>query len=216
MSKEGYMSKVDKVSGGQQGKALSLSFDQLNQGEQSVLEALRASGGRMKISAIVKALGWDKPSKVKGNSKVRNSMRRLVREGFVIHNSKVGDGTYVAADIGPVRANPQPVDTSEISRRAMAEGRKSDCTMYNACLDQAIDGKWEGFSCGSCRAYSEPDVFQKEQNQLGLRMVQVAADLVAKHGKVNRTRGVKPGADAKRRLKVVQTVSLSEALASAD
>jgi hypothetical protein len=215
MSNEGYMSKVDKVSGGQRGKALSLSFDQLNSGEQSILQTLRGSGGKMKISAIVKALGWDKPCKVKGNSRVRNSLRRLVREGFVIHNSKVGDGTYMSADIGPVTANPQPVDTSEVSYRAMAEGRKSDCAMYNACLDQAIDGKWEGFSCGSCKAFAAPDEFQKEQNHLGLRAVQTAADLVAKHGKVNRIRGVKPGADAKR-LKVVQTVSLSEVLAMND
>jgi len=202
---------------GQMGKALSLSFDQLNPGERSILEALRGSGERIKISVIVELLGWDKPCKVKGNSKVRNSLRRLVREGFVIHNTKIGDGTYMAADIGPVTANPQPVDTSEVSHRVMAEGRKSDCAMYNACLDQAIDGKWDGFSCKSCKAFTAPDEFQKEQNHLGLRAVQTAADLVAKHGKVNRVRGVKPGAEAKRRvLRIVETVSLSEALAMAD
>ena len=76
-----------------------------------------------------------------------------------------------------------------------------------------INGKWAGFSCGSCKAYAEPDEFQKEQNRLGLRAVQTAADLVAKHGKVNRIRGVKPGADAKRS---TEMVSLSEILAMTD
>jgi hypothetical protein len=214
------MSKVEssgKTSSGQQGKALDLTFDQLNAGEQSVMATLRNSGSKMKISAIVCALGWDQPCKVKGNSRVRNALRRLVRSGFALHNAQIGDGTYMASDIGPVSANPQPIDQDNTTVRAMVASRKADCVMYNACLDQAISGNWVGFSCTSCRAYAQPDEFQKEQNHLGLRAVQVAADLVAKHGKVNRVRGVKPGADAKRRmLKVVETVSLSEVLAMAD
>lgn len=214
------MSKVEstgKASSGQQGKALSLTFEQLNSNEKSVLTVLQAAGEKRKISSVVRSLGWDEPCKVKGNSKVRNALRRLVRSGLVMHNKQIGDGTYMASDIGPVSANPQPIDADRITMRAMAAGRKSDCVMYNACLDQAIDGKWAGFSCGSCKAYSQPDEFQKEQNHLGLRAVQTAADLVARHGKVNRVRGVKPGADAKRTsLKIVETVSLSEALALAD
>lgn len=213
------MSKVEsigKTSSGQQGKALSLTFEQLNDNEKSVLTTLRNAGEKRKISSVVRALGWDEPCKVKGNSKVRNALRRLVRSGLVMHNKQIGDGTYMAADLGPVSANPQPIDADNVTMRAMVDGRKSDCTMYNACLDQAINGNWVGFSCDSCKAYCQPDEFQKEQNHLGLRAVQVAADLVAKHGKVNRIRGVKPGADAKRRLKVVDTVSLSEALSMVD
>ena len=216
------MESTGKVLSGQQGKALNIAPDQLNPNEKYVLDALRDDGGKMEISSIVNALGWDIPqvpfslnySKVKGNSRVRNALRRLVREGLVMHNTQIGDGTYMASDIGPVLANPQPVDIDRVTMRAMVEGRKSDCAMYNACLDQAISGNWAGFSCTSCKAYCQPDEFQKEQNILGLRAVQVAADLVAKHGKVNRIRGVKPGADAKRTY--ADTVSLSEALAAAD
>lgn len=205
------------VNSGQQGKALDIEVDQLNDNEKVVLATLRASGDRMKIRQIVEATGWDKPDKVKGNSKVRNAMRRLVRAGFALHNTAVGDGTYVASDIGPVSANPLPILKDELSPnlRFAAKQKRPDCSFYNACLDQAISGKWAGFSCGSCKAYAEPDEFQKEQNRLGLRAVQTAADLVAKHGKVNRIRGVKPGADAKR-TKITETVSLSEVLAMND
>jgi len=217
---------------GQRGKPLDLEFSQLNKDEQAVLQTLRQSGDRMKIISIMEALEWDIPvvpfspeyCKVKGYSRVRNAVRRLVRSGMIMHSSAIGDGTYMVPDIVPVAtiapvkllpvANPLPVDIDSITKRAMAAGRKSDCAFYNACLDQAISNKWDGFSCHGCRAYAEPDEFQKEQNILGLRAVQTAADLVAKHGKVNRIRGVKPGADAKRNSG--EMVSLSEVMAMTD
>lgn len=192
---------------GQQGKPLDLEFDQLNLDEQAVLTTLRHGGDKMKIRAIVEANGWDQIDKAKGNSKVRNALRRLVRSGLVMHNTAIGDGTYVASDIGSVSANPIQVHKDDLSPNIAyaSKQKRSDCSFYNACLDQAINGKWAGFSCESCRAYSEPDEFQKEQNILGLRAVQVAADLVSKHGKVNRIRGVKPGAESKRRM--LKTIS---------
>jgi hypothetical protein len=97
--------------------------------------------------------------------------------------------------------------------------KKTDCSFYNACLDQAISGKWAGFACTSCNAYAEADPFQKEMDQLGLACINRAADLVEKYGKVHRIRGVKPGADAKRTRSlpvIVETVSLGEVLANAE
>ena len=83
----------------------------------------------MKISAIVRTLGWDEPCKVKGNSMVRNALRRLVRSGLIIHNTQIGDGTYIASDIGPVSANPQPIDQDNTTVRAMVASMKNDCVM---------------------------------------------------------------------------------------
>jgi len=231
------MDKAEKVSfvSGQRAKSCGLTFDRLNKGELAVLRCLRRFGAKMKIRQIVENNGWDKPCKVKGNSKVRNALRRLVREKMVLHDKEIGDGTYflpededgsvdiepVINDIKPVSikkdlnlCSPHPITGNEIVEVV----KRSDCTFYNACLDQAISGKWAGFACTSCNAYSEPDAFQKTQNHLGLRAVQTAAELVEKHGKVNRIRGVKPGADAKRRIRlaVVETVSLSEALEVTD
>jgi hypothetical protein len=225
MSNEAYMDKAEVVIGtGQCGKALNLTFDQLNVNEQTVLSCLRGAGERMKIGQIVIDNGWDKPSKTKGNSMVRNAMRRLVRSGMVLHNSKIGDGTYVAADLvsGSMR-NPKSLTVVQVSKLhadpKLTDGvKKADCTFYNACLDQAISGKWAGFACTSCNAYAEADPFQKQMDQLGLACINRAADLVEKYGKVHRVRGVKPGADAKRtrRLPVVETVSLGEVLANCE
>jgi len=74
----------------------------------------------------------------------------------------------------------------------------TDCSFYGTCLDQAISGKWEGFSCADCTGYSPRDQFERESDMLALRALQTASDMLDEHGKVNRVRGVKPGADAKR------------------
>lgn len=202
-----------------------LSYEELNIGEQAVVTCLRRAGSSMKIAAIAATLGW---SKAKGNSQVRNALRRPVRDGLVLFAEEIGRGSYVSADTsaGP---SPRPVlkadlplwdeDDIEASWHENVEfaerARRPGCTFYNACLDQAISGKWQGFSCTSCNAYSEPDMHQRQMNHLGLRAVQAAIEMVEKYGKVSRKRGVKPGADAKR-TKPEETVSLSEALAMAD
>lgn len=215
MSEKGYMSKANGVEfgSGQQGKTLSLTFDQLNDDEQAVLTCLIRSGVKMKISQIVQDNGWDKPDKVKGNSMVRNAMRRLIRSSKVLHNKRIGDGTYIASEADLASLGPRPISVD--NTRGI---RRGDCTFYNACLDQAISGKWPGFACTGCKAYAEPDMFQKEINHMGLRAVQAAADMVEKYGKVHRVRGVKPGAEAKRTetLRIVETVSLGEVLSNID
>lgn len=76
--------------------------------------------------------------------------------------------------------------------------KRADCTFYNACIDQAIEGSWAGFSCASCSAYALPDRHQQEIDLLGCLAVNKARELLEQHGKVMRVRGVKPGADAKR------------------
>jgi len=226
MSNEGYMNKarVEKGSSGQSGPALSLRYEDLNKNEKAVVGCLKLADQPLSISQIVLVLGWERPCKVKGNSRVRNSLRRLVRSSLI---DRLKSGTYALAgtaeiEVEPTGPSPRPITENELfDLRADPKSSKiknTDCTFYNACLDQAISGKWDGFACTSCNAYAEADPFQKECDQVRLAAVQKAAELVEKYGKVHRVRGVKPGADAKRtvRLKVVETVSLAEAFANID
>jgi hypothetical protein len=230
MSNEGQV-KVNAGTSGQSGKSRSLTFDQLNDNEQAVASCLCVAAAPLKINKIVALLAWDNPCKVKGSSMVRNAMRRLVCAEIVRHGTSIGDGTYVfvGAEGLSISRNPRRLSKAEafeVQGDDDIEGdadlahsiKKSDCSFYNACLDQAVSDKWKGFSCTSCNAYAESDYFQRQMDHLALTAVQKAAELVEKYGKVHRVRGVKPGADARRttRLKVVETVSLGEALATAD
>jgi hypothetical protein len=72
-----------------------------------------------------------------------------------------------------------------------------DCAFYNECLDTAVDGKWKGFGCNECTAYQALDMEQKMQDMYGLLAARMAGDNVVQMGKANRTRGVKPGVDAR-------------------
>lgn len=222
MSNEGYMTKAGAT--GQRGRAKERTYDDLNPDQKAVLNCLRGAGFRMKIRQIVESNGWHVPCKTKGNSRVRNALRNLVRDGFVQHENKFGDGAYVAGG-KPAAPVPMPLPISRKQVADMSDDlrlagkiKKTDCSLYNACLDQAISGKWQGFACTGCKAYAMPDEFQKEMDQVRLAAISKASELIEKYGKVHRVRGVKPGAEAKRthRLKVVETVSLSEALAASD
>ena len=92
-----------KHSQGQQGEPLKLHFSELNEKEQKVVTALK-EGGTLTIAEMVDACGWsnlratdgneDHKGRARGNSWVRNSLRRLVRAGWVEHSETVGDGTY--------------------------------------------------------------------------------------------------------------------------
>jgi len=214
------MKTTARISGGQSRAPIELPFERLNPNEKAVLECLRDNKRRMKIREIMEANGWDKPCKEKGNSRVRNSLRRLVPAGFVSHDKHIGDGTYLATSLGEVEPcsastpEPRPLERAEIVRLRMNSDysetiKNTDCSFYNACLDQAISGKWRGFSCSSCTAYSRPDSFQRQQDLLGLSAVKKAADFVEKYGKVQRVRGAKPGVSVKRspQLKVVSSTT---------
>jgi hypothetical protein len=215
MSNEEQMAK--KTSQGQGAGAIEISLDKLNDNERAVLGAL-AEGEGMKIREIVYRLGWNlcacggcksdggaTPCYNKGNSRVRNSLRRLVRGGFVLHGKNIGDGRYRAASGVAEPVGPSPVPVTEEQRLALLadynvskEIKQTDCTFYNACLDQAISGKWDGFACTNCTAYSAPDRFQQEMDGVRLQAMLYQAENLLRTGKTGRKRGVKPGADAKR------------------
>lgn len=214
--------KAVKGSSGQSGPALSLTFEDLNPNEKAVVSCLQLADQPMNIGQIMAVLGWDQPCKVKGNSRVRNALRRLARASLIARPDK---GTYTSANRVEVTHGPAPRPMTEDELEAIREDlsvaeaiKKTDCSFYNACLDQAISGKWDGFACTSCNAYVECDSFQKECDQVRLAAVQKAAELVEKYGKVHRVRGVKPGADAKRtvHLKVIEDAPLVEAFANID
>lgn len=150
-----------------------------------------------------------------GNSKVRNNLRRLVKYGVI---TRPADGQYQLV-VEPKKLTPgaprelndqenrlvnfiQTTDDPKqwkLALKMLDDVKRADCSFYNACLDQAIDGGWDGFSCASCTAYSmNEDYDQRVSDVLALRACQTASDELEEFGKVNRVRGVKPGADAKR------------------
>lgn len=87
--------------------------------------------------------------------------------------------------------NPEKLKLIQLIKRV-------DCSFYNACLDQAIEGDWHNFACINCTAYEMSDPFQRQLDVLALRACDKASEQLVELGKVNRTRGVKPGPDAKR------------------
>jgi hypothetical protein len=102
--------------------------------------------------------------------------------------------------------NPTPLTGAEQRRigrntEAASVVKRSDCTFYNECLGQAVDGNWKGFGCHECMAYCEPEPHQKMMDHLALRALGHAVEMVEEFGKVSRVPGVKQGADAKRTVK---------------
>ena len=223
MSNEGYVDKAIEKGTGQGGWALDPDKVKWNDDEKAVLASLKGAGERLRIRQIMELNGWQSPSPRKGSSRVRNALRRLVRAGLVRHSKQIGDGLYIAVSSAPPM--PTPVAISKELAEELAEDpyisediKKTDCTFYNACLDQAISGKWKGFACTSCNAYAEADPHQKMMDHLGLACIRKAAEFVEKYGKVHRVRGVKPGADAKRTVKltVVEDAPIADAFANID
>lgn len=195
---------------GQRGPALELKVEDLNPNELAVLRFLTVDGeGRRAytISEIMEGLGWHEPSRLKGNSRVRNSLRRLVRAHWVEHPQKMGDGRYQA-----IVPYPRPISQAALRVAVMddriEELKRADCMTYNACLAQALSKKWEGFSCRECSCYTEPEQFQKEMDLIRLLAMEKARELVEREGGPCRVRGVKPGADAKRTIREEELVPL--------
>lgn len=75
--------------------------------------------------------------------------------------------------------------------------KRLNCAFYNECLDTAIAGKWKGFGCRECSAYVILDPEQQAQDILGLLAARLAMENVMRSGTAGRTRGVKPGVDAR-------------------
>lgn len=209
----------------QRGEAIELTLDMLNDNERAVLDTLNRDGEPMKIAEIMLANQWHIPDKAKGNSRVRNSVRKLIRGRWITHTKNFGDGRYQITDLGRGALGPRcnPVELSHAKAVAMRFDmssssviKKADCAFYNACLEQAVAGDWSGFSCGSCNAYEELPPLQKQADMIRLRAMQMAVEHIEKLGNAGRVRGVKPGADAKRTVKTEETVPLSVALRVVD
>lgn len=226
------------------GKGDVLSFEDMREEERAIVQTLEAahkSGQNvLKIADIMSANGWDKAephlcgapalecpicdeAALRGNSKVRNNLRRLRRYGVI---ARPAEGQYqLVVEEKPVVIEPvkptmpgtprelndqenrlvhfiQTTDdpkTWKLALKMLDNVKRADCSFYGACLDQAIDGGWEGFSCADCTAYAMVDDYdQRVSDVLALRACQTASDELEEFGKVNRVRGVKPGADAKR------------------
>lgn len=50
------------------------------------------------------------------------------------------------------RLSPNPVSLSSLGVRSSSAGEHRDvhCPRVNACVDTAVRGNWEGFSCARC------------------------------------------------------------------
>lgn len=86
-----------KSNQGQQAEPLRLKFEDMSDNEKEIV-VLLAHPDRpvMSIKEIMEALNWHRgqAGRARGNSRVRNTLRRLVRSKWVTHKSEVGDGLY--------------------------------------------------------------------------------------------------------------------------
>ena len=86
-----------KSTQGQRAGALQLTFEQLTKNEQ-LLVTLCTREGRpvFTIVEMMEGLNWHKMKggRARGCSRVRNTLRRLVRAQWLIHATDVGDGKY--------------------------------------------------------------------------------------------------------------------------
>lgn len=91
-----------KSTQGQRAGALQLHFEELTKNEQ-LLVTYCAQEGRptFTIKEMAEGLGWTRmrgsetmSGKARGISRVRNTLRRLVRAQWLVHATEVGDGKY--------------------------------------------------------------------------------------------------------------------------
>jgi DNA-binding transcriptional regulator PaaX len=75
---------------------MQVVFGDLNDHEQAIVNLLAQKGRPLlKINTIGEQLGWfEALGKAKGSSRVRNSLRRLVRGNWLAHAEEIGDGSY--------------------------------------------------------------------------------------------------------------------------
>jgi hypothetical protein len=91
-----------KSNQGQRAGALQLRFEELTKNEQ-LLVTFCAQEGRptFTIKELAEGLNWTRmkgsetmSGRARGISRVRNTLRRLVRSQWLIHATEVGDGKY--------------------------------------------------------------------------------------------------------------------------
>lgn len=87
-----------KSSQGQRAGALQLRFEELTKNEQLLVTFMAAGEKRPthSIVGIMEGLGWNKikGGRARGSSRVRNTLRRLVRAQWLVHATEIGDGEY--------------------------------------------------------------------------------------------------------------------------
>lgn len=86
-----------KSNQGQRAGALQLHFDELTKNEQLLVSSLAIEGRPVRtINEIMEELNWNhiQGGRARGCSRVRNTLRRLVRARWVTHATEVGDGKY--------------------------------------------------------------------------------------------------------------------------
>lgn len=123
-------SKGDSASAtGQTGPEIDIEFKKLNSKEKKVLHVLDPGqdGPRLVLKiAEIADKAFSHGTKEQRNSFVRNSMRRLVRGGWVEHAKETGDGTYRVTERGRKRlvrhfaeesAKSAPQDVSVVKRK---------------------------------------------------------------------------------------------------
>lgn len=86
-----------KSSQGQRAGALQLHFEELTKNEQLLVVSLAIEGRPVRsIKELMEDLNWHRiqGGRARGCSRVRNTLRRLVRSQWVTHENEVGDGKY--------------------------------------------------------------------------------------------------------------------------
>lgn len=82
---------------GQRAGALQLRFEELTKNEQLLVTFLAKEGRPVHtIVEIMEGLNWHKikGGRARGSSRVRNTLRRLVRSQWLNHATEIGDGQY--------------------------------------------------------------------------------------------------------------------------
>jgi hypothetical protein len=121
------MSKNElKSEQGQRGKELKLHYSELTVNETKIVAVLAKSGRpTLTIKELVTACKWNKVEggKARGNSRARNTLRRLVRASWVEHPEDVGDGLYrlTSSAAGRLRRlKPKPAKRAKRKETAKA------------------------------------------------------------------------------------------------
>lgn len=86
-----------KSNQGQQAAPIRLTFEELTDNEQQLVVFLGTEGRPVyTITEIMEGLNWHlgRTGRARGNSRVRNTLRRLVRSKWVAHSDEIGDGKY--------------------------------------------------------------------------------------------------------------------------
>jgi len=80
---------------GQRGGELKLHYSELSDNELKIVKAL-AKPGRpiLTIKELIVECKWKGLGKAKANSRVRNTVRRLVKAKWIEHPEEIGDGQY--------------------------------------------------------------------------------------------------------------------------